>query len=212
MKGFLIKDFRLLLGQKQFYIAVLGIGILLTGMNGLGMGVAYITGLLAYFTISTISYDDVENGMAFLMTLPATRRQYVRGKYLYAFILSIAGCMLAIIVGLGFCIANSYLHGIQEVLLAAGVMLPVCWLMLAILIPIQIKFGAEKGRLAVMATFACTGIVIFALMRLLELTGIGFALLNLDVKILMLMGVIAYILILLASYLICVRIILKKEY
>ena len=33
---------------------------------------------------STISYDDTDHGMAYLMTLPVTRRQYVYSKYVFS--------------------------------------------------------------------------------------------------------------------------------
>ena len=36
----------------------------------------------AIFAITTISYDEFDNGLAFLMTLPVTRKQYVAEKYL----------------------------------------------------------------------------------------------------------------------------------
>lgn len=212
MKGLLVKDIRLLLGQKQFYIVVLGIGILFTCTNSLGMGVSYITGLLTYFTVSTISYDEVENGMSYLMTLPIVRKQYAQEKYLFAGILSVVGAILASFIGIIVCLVNSYVQGITEVLMTAGVMLPVCWLTMAVLIPIQIKFGPEKGRFAMLAGFAIISVVIFGGLRVLEFTGLGFALVHLDTRILVAVGAIAFILVLLASYRISIRIILKKEY
>ena len=58
MKGLLIKDFKLLKNQKQFFvvIGVISIMLLLTNENP-SFTITYTTMMFSMFTMSTISYD-----------------------------------------------------------------------------------------------------------------------------------------------------------
>ena len=38
--------------------------------------------------MSSVSYDEFNNGLSYLMTLPTTKKDYVREKYLFGFLLS----------------------------------------------------------------------------------------------------------------------------
>lgn len=40
----------------------------------------------AMIAVGTLSYDETDNGLAFLMTLPVDRKTYVREKYLFILI------------------------------------------------------------------------------------------------------------------------------
>lgn len=84
MKGLLIKDFKLLKGQKQFLAAVLVVTIVfMTTNTSLSFIISYITVMMGMITLTTISYDEYENGMGYLFTLPVSRKGYVREKYLF---------------------------------------------------------------------------------------------------------------------------------
>ena len=82
MKGLLIKDFMLLKNQKSFFIIIVAAAI---GMSTLMENSSFIIGYIAVigslFTLSTIRYDEFDNGNAFLYTLPITRKDYVYEKY-----------------------------------------------------------------------------------------------------------------------------------
>ncbi len=55
------------------------------------------------FTLSTISYDEFDNGNAFLFSLPITRAGYVVEKYCFALILALSAwtisTLLVVIAG-----------------------------------------------------------------------------------------------------------------
>ena len=218
MKGLLIKDIKLLLGQKKFFTVVIAMGIffMLSNENPVS-GVSYITMLLSIFTLSTISYDEFDNGMAFLMTLPIERKTYAREKYVFA-------GMIAVLSAVGTSIL-AYILGkvmnvevdMTEVIGVACVIVLISWLMLAITIPLQIKFGAEKGRIAMLLAVGGVFGVLFFLAKGLsssgvDISGVVLFLQGLEAWQLVSASVFAVILVLLASYLICVRIINKKEY
>ena len=84
MKGLLIKDIHLMKNQgKVLIIMCVLMAIMFGTMNGNIYGAAaYVTFILTLFTVSTISYDEYDNGYLFLFTLPITRKQYINEKYL----------------------------------------------------------------------------------------------------------------------------------
>ena len=84
MKGLFVKDIELMKQQKQFFVLVVVMGVILNlaGSGSVSFAIGYFTIVTAIFAITTISYDEFDNGLAFLMTLPVTRKQYVAEKYL----------------------------------------------------------------------------------------------------------------------------------
>ncbi len=86
--------------QKNFMFLILMIVI---GMLMFGDDIIFPLGFLCFvaslFTISTISYDDYDNGNAFLFTLPITRKSYVIEKYFLGIIFSCITWLVAVILG-----------------------------------------------------------------------------------------------------------------
>ena len=70
MKGLLIKDLRLLGGQKTFFGALI---VIAAGMTLFTEDTTFAVGFLALvasmFSLSSISYDEMDNGNAFLFCL-----------------------------------------------------------------------------------------------------------------------------------------------
>lgn len=218
MKGLLIKDIKLMLGQKKFFIVVVGMGIffMLTNENPVS-GVSYITMLLSIFTLSTISYDEFDNGMSFLMTLPIERKTYVREKYVFAGLTSVLSAVgtsvLAYITG----IVLEKPVDMTEVVGIACLIILVSWLMLAITIPLQIKYGAEKGRIAMILAVGALFGMFYVLAKVFsstgaDMNGVVVFLTSLEPWQIVLGAVVVTVILLIISYAICVRIINKKEY
>ena len=89
MKGLLIKDFKLLKSRGIFLLVVIAIytAFQLGAFNN-EMAVGFATLMIAMFSFTTITYDEYENGMPFLFTLPIRRIDYVREKYLFGFVVA----------------------------------------------------------------------------------------------------------------------------
>ena len=62
--------------------------VLQLGAGNSEMSVGLTTLILSIFSITSITYDEYDNGMPFLFTLPITRREYVRVKYVFGFALA----------------------------------------------------------------------------------------------------------------------------
>lgn len=151
MKGFFIKDLKLLKMQKTFFLMIIAIA---AGMAVLGEAesfspfiTAYVTFIGGLFTLSTISYDEFDNGYAFLFSLPITRREYVMEKYGFGIVTGSVFWM----AGLAVNMAAGFMQGAFsfDTAVAAFVILAVMFLLLAVMLPFQLKFGGEKGRIAI---------------------------------------------------------------
>ena len=70
MKGLFVKDIELMKQQKQFFILVVVMEVILNlaGSGSVSFATGYFTFVTAIFAITTISYDEFDNGLAFLMT------------------------------------------------------------------------------------------------------------------------------------------------
>ena len=120
--------------------------------------IGYLTMISAILTIGTISYDEFDNGYLFLLTLPVTRRSYVTAKYIFCFLGDLVGWAAASVIYAGCCLAKGAGLGMEQ-LAAALVFLPVVGLMSAVMLPLQLKYGAEKSRLALAVLFGGIGVL-----------------------------------------------------
>ena len=153
MKGLLIKDFKLLKTQQKFFLLVLFIAIAVEMFSGSSSSflIGYLSFMAILFTLSSISYDEFDNGNAFLFSLPITRKSYVIEKYGLGLILgSSFWAFGTLIVILKEVIANKYIS--IDTIVAAFSILPVIFVILAVTLPFQLKFGGEKGRIAMIST------------------------------------------------------------
>lgn len=101
MKGLLIKDFKLLKGQKNFFMAITAISIIMIIVSpGTSFPIGFLGFVGALFSLSSISYDEFDNGNAFLFSLPITRKDYVLEKYIFGLILGIMSLLLGTVISL----------------------------------------------------------------------------------------------------------------
>ena len=147
MYGLMQKDLCLLFQRSRALIVLIGVGILMGFTTDGSFVVGYLTMICAILTIGTISYDEFDNGYPFLLTLPVTRKNYVTAKYLFCLASNLAGWAAASVIFAGCCLVKG--EGFRmEQLTEALAFLPVAGLMTAVMLPLQLKYGAEKSRLA----------------------------------------------------------------
>lgn len=146
MKGLLIKDFRLLKGQVYFLLIVT-VCVIVFMINGSeAFGVAYVCSMVALLSLTTVSYDEYENGCAFLFTLPITKKDYVKEKYLFAGILLLIGLIVSMIMWYITAVIKTGNIAWDDWMscciggVTAGLM------MVAVALPAQLKFGPEKRK------------------------------------------------------------------
>ncbi len=149
MKGLLKKDLSILFCNKAMLVAAI---IVLAAVAFMGSGggqfiMSYMAIFVPMVINSTISYDDMDNGMEYLMTLPVTRRQYVYSKYVFSagvgFLCWIFSCVMGTL--------SNVVHGNQgepeEWLFLCLSSLGLLIFISSLIIPVQLKFGAEKAKI-----------------------------------------------------------------
>lgn len=165
MKGLLIKDFRLMKNQKNFFAVFLliGAGMLFMGLDAF-LVVSYLTFLFSTLAVSTVSYDEFDNGFAFLFTLPVSRRGYVGEKYLFGLLSGGSAWCVSILLA-AVIAAFRQGEGLGEIFPAVFLYPAMILIFLSIALPIQLKFGVEKGRLIMMGTIILIYLAGFLLIR-----------------------------------------------
>ena len=160
MKGLLIKDWRLLRQQKVFFVLVTIVTAMMMLVGDVVFALSFISFVMALFTLSTISYDEFDNGYPFLFTLPITRQGYALEKYVFGLILGGGAWLLATLLALVAAVLEDVMEPLA-LLQAAGVILLLMVLLQALMIPFHLKFGAEKGRIALIVVLAALASVVF---------------------------------------------------
>ena len=219
MKGLLIKDFKLMLNQKNFFILI----VLILGATACFLDfdyyflIGYFMFICSLFTISTISYDEFDNGNAFLFTLPFSRSRYVEEKYCFGILAGTCSWFLSFVITTIIQMINSNNFIFSDWMLSTLVMLPIMFVMLAILIPFQLKYGSENGRIAIIIFLGGVFVVCYLLANLLAQSQINFNSLisfinNVDPLIILLIIFAICLAILFVSMKISKQIVLKKEF
>ncbi len=172
MKGLLIKDFRLMKGQKNFFFVIVVISVGMAAFSeDLSFMMSFLPFVLSLFTLSTISYDEFDNGNAFLFTLPVSRAGYTIEKYCLALLLGGGAWVLSVLLAMGDVILRET-ASLSETVMMAAMMLPPLIVIQAVMIPFQLKFGGEKGRIALIGVFGLLSVIGIAAVKAARMFGI----------------------------------------
>ena len=209
MKGELVKDIRIIKNQLSYFGIMVLIAFLLSLNEGMTVfALSYTSFMGMVFGVTTLNYDEYNNGLSYLMTLPVERKQYVMAKYIFSLISSL---MFAGAVAI-FCILYRYIMGkpLGELLSAAVSILPLALILISVLLPIYIKFGATKARLVTGIAVGVSGGTYMGLMPLIFIGGdmVG----PFNESLLYIVITAASVMALIISYRISVRIMEKKEF
>ncbi len=163
MKGLLIKDLKLMKNQKNFFLVILVvIAFLAAGSDDLSFPMGFTAFIGTLFTLSSISYDEFDNGNAFLFSLPITRKQYVLEKYGFGLLLGIGSLLTAVCLLSAVRLVKgelSLVGRLSEIGFTVLAVLALNWGFLALMLPLQLKFGSEKGRVAILGVFGVAAVL-----------------------------------------------------
>lgn len=218
MRGLLIKDYHLTVRNKQLFLVLAAIGVLMiiTGNNPSFL-VSYISLVSAMMVLTTITYDEFDKSMAFLLTMPVSRHQYVREKYIFGVLCTFIGWLLSTIVAVSY---QGFIHtdiSWNEFILPILIFLYLGLIMLLLMIPVQLKFGGDNGKVVILA-FVIIVIVISTLitkvcahyqfnpLQLLQSTILS------NKLFLGVFAVILHLVLIVISYECSLKIVLKKEF
>lgn len=219
LKGLMIKDFKLMISQMKFLFIVMVIwAIFMAGSMRMTFFVGFVAILCSFLTVSTINFDEMENGYAYLFTLPISRKDYIYEKYVFGFLLTtVPYLMIAALSWAALVIWYAEEVSLAGYILSISLSLPAAYILLALELPLQVKFGQQKSRIMTFVMVggmsACLG-VIGQLSELVGTDGMeavnSFMGLGMGTLALITAGVIVVLLVL--SYKISCKIIEKKEF
>lgn len=160
MRVLIVKDIRLFRSMKNvvlIYVAMIAASIIF-GQKQMGvMLINLCVVMFTYLSMSTMSYDDFDNGMEFILTLPTLKKIYVIEKYVLAVItlvvMSIVGAGLLVALGLEF----------NAAILDIAPMAVIAIVLVSINLPLTLKFGSEKTKMLTMILFMGLGAAVGSL-------------------------------------------------
>lgn len=218
MKGLLIKDANLLKGQKQFFgVVAIIMFFFIFAYDNYAFVISYVTIMFSILVITTMSYDDYEKGMCYLMCLPVSRKIYVKEKYIFSLLSVFCGMTIAVLMVLISVAVKKDIFLREDILSAIVASILVASLAVGITLPIQLKFGAEKSRMALMMVFGVGFLGTYFIVKLCVFAGIDVdALLNdvfvQNMAITIVEVIVLSIVVQIVSYLISVRVMMKREF
>ena len=221
MKGLLIKDFHLLKVQRNFFllIAVIAIGFIVSS-NGNNGFISYAIGFSCFasslFSISTISYDEFDNGNPFLFSLPFTRKNYVLEKYCFGIIIGFSFWILSNALTFVYLLFRGFSIS-EDRLVSSLILIPFFLFILAVMLPLTLKFGGERSRYAIIGIFGgilLLGYVSANIIKILpmDLSGVFAFLLSLSTGTMIAGVAVITLVLLLLSLKISISIVDRKEF
>ena len=215
MKGLLVKDFCILLQRKSFFLILALLTVFMSFSMSDGMFViGWITMIMGIFSLSTLSYDEYDNCMPFLMSMPVSRRTYAAEKYLFGLLCGFSGWLFSAVIGL---LKNLVMHTLSEnaeTILTTLIFLPLLLILLSCCIPVELKWGAERGRMYLLGIYGIFFAGIGIGMRFLPEAPafVGKIASGLSFPMFIVIVYVLAILLCIASILLSIRITSKKEF
>lgn len=211
MTGLLIKDLRLFKHQGRYYLVVIALCCVLQFFSTRDFSsfmTSYLSFMIVMYTFSSFSYDEYDNGMSFLMTLPCGRRAYVTEKYIFTVLLVTAGWVVGVVLRAAGYMSRFSMEGYRKILVEDPIYLLLVLIYAGCSIPALIWFGAEKGRTAMLLGVGILAFLVYAVMK----SGIRIPLADMTPGLLLMVLLILCILVLGISYRVSVCLMEKKEF
>ena len=217
MKGLIIKDLCVLKNQMKTLLLVLLFFIIISIVNE---DATFILFLIPFYMImiliTTFNYDEFNKWESYCNSLPLSRKEIVKAKY----ILFNAASLIILILGVlgSFIIPNFIENTTFESIFASiiGVAFAI-YLVISLLIPFYYKFGSQRGRIMLFLCVTILALLIGVITSLdifnnIELMSIINNLNNLSLGVFISLLLLIVIIIMSISYFISVRIYYNKEF
>ncbi len=149
MRGIFTKDMEILKANVKTFAAVYVIALVcfLSTSAGPSFLISYVSILAAVMALNVIANDDMNNSMAFLFTLPVSRKSYVKEKYLLGAGMVTVLWLAAIIIAGVVNITGFRQVPWDELMISAAGGISIAIFAEVILFPVQLKYGSNAGRI-----------------------------------------------------------------
>ena len=152
MKALLMKDLRTLKNERRLWVSIIGVSVLFGVLfqNWYFM-MGYIMFGLSMIARTMYQYDVADLGIVYLMTLPITRKEYVKEKYLLSLMsICIGGILSMILTKIGMLFTPDQADSNQEIFSAFLGILAVALVLQAIIFPVELKYDVSKSRIIIL--------------------------------------------------------------
>lgn len=177
MKPLVLKDlYTVFHNSKAFLVMIVAMGFFLsfTSDGSGGFYTIFCCIMCAMLVVTTFSFDNLCNWEPYAMILPITRRDVVKGKFALLLLVSAAGALVGFALSvLTSAVLPGHTLDLKE---QAFYLLPgfsIALFMGSLSIPLIFKFGAEKARLLLMASFALPAVALVLILRAMEKAGVS---------------------------------------
>lgn len=212
MKGLIVKDFTYIKNYWKTYLLAIILGIIPTAFINYDPNFMLIISMLIIFIISinTFSFDKENNWNKYALTMPVSRRDIVRAKYM----LNIIGLLLGSILGFLLSLIGNFFYKIDldfnNFINILIISMAFFLILSAIDLPTLFKWGTNKGKIVLMIVLFTLIAIIFQIIEkaynyILNISSIDTIKLNL---LIILISILIYFI----SYKISLYIMSKKEY
>ena len=217
MRGFLQKDMELLRQNRSLPGIILVMTVFMICVKNESFIISYLGMMGGFLVMSTISYDEADRGMGFLMTLPSTRKIYAVEKYVMGYGVS----FVLLLIGTAVSVAVNLIRGVPvergEVMLNCEAGILIVAVMMLVLVPVQLKFGPDNGRIVMVAVFMAVFGAFYLAAQTAEKLGVDVDQVLMDIQSFGIPAVLAVFLVLVGiasciSCLISIRIMERKEF
>jgi ABC-type transport system involved in multi-copper enzyme maturation permease subunit len=159
MMGLLIKDFKILKCQRKGLLIILATFVALANTkNNTEAMISYLACIGVIYSVSTVSFDEYDNGNPFLFSLPITRKGYVLEKYGFALIVGGGAWLFATVFTMAVGTIRNTIS-VEEGIFNALLVLAVALVMISVMYPLQFAFGSENRRIALFVIIAMVMVI-----------------------------------------------------
>lgn len=212
MSGLLVKEYYTLRRYlKQYVILFVFFGAISFYLDSAIYFQAMVTMSICMLAFTGMSYDAAAGWDKFALTMPVSRKDVVRAKYVSCVIYGV----IAVVLGTLFSVVIDKIHPMQDsepILTVIMAMTLICMILViySILLPLMYKMGVEKARILMVAVIMVPIFSILGAAEYLPETLLSF--IGQHVNLVAAVGVVLCILMYAASYYISVGIFSKKEF
>lgn len=172
MKGLLRKDLALVAVNAKTYLVVLffvAVWMFTTVKGGeiSYFGSIYMIVVFGFVGLGTITSDEQNGALGFLMTLPVKRSDYVKEKYLLCIMYIVCGWALSVILA-AVIYRERIFSGDEPFVIFSILYMLAAVILIFLMIPINFRFGTEVARIVLFGVFAAIVLGVVAGLYLLE--------------------------------------------
>lgn len=215
MKGLIKKDLLLLKSQLKSYLVIVLVFAIVSFMSNDNTFITLLPILGVMLIISTLSFDNYYKWDAFALTLPLSRKDNVKSKYILAILITLTFIVFSTCILIAFnTIKGLEINAFNIITLMCGSLLGAS-IATSISLPLMYKFGSENGRMImiimVFAIGGCMAGIAELLSSYFDQTFLNNALTFISSNILPIM-ILVMIILLLFSYFLTLKIYMHKEF